>query len=166
MAKIQVKFSNAEFLEPYVLLLPYVRRITKSAIENKLEDEIAKLKVSKELPPETIYINFVNSSEIKKMNLKYRKKDSPTDVLSFPADKGISEVYICPDFVEKNAEKFNVAFEEELIRVTIHGILHLLGYDHRKSFSIEERSGKLERMFSVQEKIINSFYNSKYNSKK
>jgi probable rRNA maturation factor len=86
---------------------------------------------------------------IRRLNRDYRGKDEPTDVLSFPqhesagedrrqgssGDQGGSTFYagdivISLDTLSANAEYFNVATEEELKRVVIHGLLHLAGYDH------------------------------------
>ena len=89
-----------------------------------------------------ITIVFVSQERIKELNLKYRKKNSPTDVLSFenvtnfvlPPGQGkeTGEVVICPEQVAINAKNFNIDFREEIVRVVVHGILHLLGYDHEK----------------------------------
>jgi probable rRNA maturation factor len=86
---------------------------------------------------ENLSIAFVGSADIKKLNKKYRHKNKPTDVLSFEGDKKIDyslgEVIICPEIVKENAEKFKTRFENELVKILIHGILHLCGYDHEKS---------------------------------
>lgn len=81
-------------------------------------------------------IIFVKSTEMRKLNLEYRKKNQPTDVLSFPessdGENYLGEILICIPEVRKNARIYNQEFEEELKRVLIHGILHLLGYDHER----------------------------------
>ena len=92
-----------------------------------------------------ISIAIVDSLEIKKINNQYRKKNKPTDVLSFgKIGEDLLEIVICPEEVEKNGE----SFEEELKRVVIHGILHLIGYDHEKS-----KKEALE-MFTKQDKYF------------
>lgn len=55
--------------------------------------------------------------------------------------QGLGEIIICLSEVKKNAKKFNSSFEKELNRVLIHGILHLLRYDHEKS---DEEARKME----------------------
>jgi len=81
-------------------------------------------------------IIFVQSAEMRKLNLEYRKKNQPTDVLSFSGSANeenyLGEILICVPEVRKNARIYNQDFEEELKRVLIHGILHLLGYDHER----------------------------------
>jgi len=92
----------------------------------------------------TLSIALIKEKEIRGLNKKYLKKDKPTDVLSFSQVSDFSEkikefenilgeVIICPQVVKKNAEDFNVPFEKELVKVLIHGILHLLDYEHEKS---------------------------------
>lgn len=94
-------------------------------------DKIFLKKISgKIFKKENLSIALVKSPEIKKLNKKYRKKNKPTDILSF---EDINEIIICPQEVKKNAKKYGVAFKKELAKVLIHGILHLLGYDHEKS---------------------------------
>lgn len=144
--------------------LPLIRRISADDIANTLEDGFRWKRVAKSAPPETIYVNFVNIKKITLMNHEFRKKDQPTDVLSFSAEKTINEVYVCPEYIEGNALTFKVDFEEELLRVIIHGVLHILGYDHNKSFSYSKNNigqkglDKLEKMFTIQEDVLNYLY--------
>ena len=81
---------------------------------------------------ENISLAFVGKEEIQKLNKKYRKKNKPTDVLSFNLDEKdcLGDIVICPDVVREKGE--------EMLEVFIHGILHLLGYDHERSKKDEE----------------------------
>ena len=83
----------------------------------------------------TISLAFVEKEEIKKLNKKFRKKNKATDVLSFELNdkEYLGEIIICPEVVKENAKKYGVAVKYEMIKVFVHGILHLLGYDHEKS---------------------------------
>lgn len=82
---------------------------------------------------EDLSIAIVSAERIKDLNKNYRGINKPTDVLSFRGD--IWEVIICPSEVKKNIDKFsaNSTFQIELDRVLVHGILHILGYDHEGS---------------------------------
>ena len=83
---------------------------------------------------------LVKPEEIKKVNNIYRKKNKPTDVLSFEgAENNLGEVLICPSVVKGNSEKNKLNFQEEISFVLIHGILHLLGYDHEGSKAQEKK---------------------------
>jgi len=71
---------------------------------------------------------------IRKLNRQYRGKDKATDVLSFcfGDDDLLGEVYISPRRAEVQARRYGVSYEGELKRLLIHGLLHLMGYDHIK----------------------------------
>ena len=100
---------------------------------------------------ETISLAFVNKPEIKKLNKKFRNKNKPTDVLSFNLDeKGyLGEIIICPDVVKENAKKYGVTAKSETLKVFVHGILHLCGYDHEKTEKeAEEMEVKQEKYLS------------------
>ena len=94
-----------------------------------------------------ISLSFVNNNEIRELNKKYRGKDYSTDVLSFPLDEEIDDIIILGDIVVsvdkviEQAEEYNHTFERELIYLIIHGMFHLLGYDH-----IKEEDKKIMRL--------------------
>jgi len=88
----------------------------------------AKLWAGKEF---NLSIALVGQSTIKELNKRYRGKNQSTDVLSFQYD-GSGEVVICPEAVEKNARQFKLIYQKELARVLVHGILHVLGYNHQQ----------------------------------
>ena len=71
---------------------------------------------------------------IRKLNRKYRGKDRPTDVLSFAFKDPdlLGEIYISLQRVRVQARAYGLSYDEELKRVLIHGLLHLMGYDHHK----------------------------------
>jgi len=82
-------------------------------------------------------INFVLSDDttLQKINIKYLNTNNYTDVISFSLaeeEKVISgDIYISIDRVKENARKYKVTTEEELKRILIHGVIHLLGYDDK-----------------------------------
>ena len=82
-----------------------------------------------------ICISLVNSEEIKRINKNYRKKNRVTDVLSFEWGDEFGEILISPDQLNRDN------FKKEIIKVLIHGTLHLLDYDHENS---EEKAKKME----------------------
>lgn len=106
-----------------------------------------------------ISIVFVDAKKMQKLNMDYRKKDCATDVLSFEYEKQhakkqgnlLGEIVICPDVIEIQAEQNQNSFEKELAFVLIHGVLHLLGYDHEKSgqerILMEEKQNKYFREY-------------------
>ncbi|NIZ40814.1 rRNA maturation RNase YbeY [Entomospira entomophila] len=113
-------------------------------------------------------ITFVDEESIRMLNKDFRDKDKPTDVLTFcltegdsffPSDMECSElaedfslgdIVICQAVVKEHAEIFHVSMEEELQRVIIHGILHLLGKNH-------ETNDANEPMLLEQEYLLKEF---------
>jgi probable rRNA maturation factor len=97
-------------------------------------------------------VALVNNREIRKLNAKYRQKDYPTDVLSFPAANGLpidvgllGDVVISVEKAEEQAKQRGRTLNEETITLLIHGVLHLLGYDHERSVKDARIMGRLER---------------------
>ncbi len=93
---------------------------------------------------------FVTDQTIHELNRQYRHKDQPTDVLSFPlADERcptlLGDVVISIDTARRQARQRKRAFADELRALLIHGILHLLGYDHEVSDSEAVRMRRKER---------------------
>jgi len=98
-----------------------------------------------------VNIIFVTIGEMKAMNRKYRGKDKPTDVITFSMVEGkftqysndmLGDIYVCADFIKSKNKK-------EILRRVIHGLLHLLGNDHKgekelvKFISLENKFLKL-----------------------
>jgi len=89
---------------------------------------------------------FLNDEQMRYYNRQYRKKDAPTDVLSFPVNESLEEAHYLGDIllsVEtalRQAKEEHHSFETELRILLLHGVLHLLGYDH------EVDSGEMERL--------------------
>jgi len=128
-----------------------INNLTKYRIDRKSFSQLAKKVLKGEnRVRETISLVFVSKKEIKKLNKKFRKKNRPTDVLSFTLNekKYLGEIIICPEVVKENSRKYKVDFNREIIKVFVHGILHLCGYDHEKS----ERDAKV--MEKKQEKYL------------
>lgn len=92
-------------------------------------------KISISLTNKDIELIIVNNDEIQQLNKEHRNIDKATDVLSFPLDfemqnMPLGSIVISVDFVEEKAKEYNHTFNEELSLLFIHGILHLLGFDH------------------------------------
>jgi probable rRNA maturation factor len=95
-------------------------------------------------------IYFVGSDMMKKVNKKYRDKDSATDILSFPfGNDGFGEIYMCPEQIDIKAEKFGTTSKKYLDYLFMHGMVHLLGHDHG------DKMDSLERRYS---KKLNIYY--------
>jgi len=104
----------------------------KQAVERVLEEEGVR-------GPATIDIVLCDDSTIQELNKRFLNHDYPTDVLSFLLSEGqgtfgveqglAGEIIIGVETAERNAKHFRQTLESELLRLAIHGTLHLLGYD-------------------------------------
>ena len=78
-------------------------------------------------------VTLVDDAEIKRLNREYRGRDRPTDVIAFSLgspEEPLGDVYVGADQARRQAEALGVALSEELVRLAIHGTLHVLGHDH------------------------------------
>lgn len=106
-----------------------------------------------------VSVSFVTNEEIKELNRIYRNVDSETDVLSFPMDDDmdqegvimLGDVILSTQKIIEQAEYFGHSLEREMIYLTVHSMLHLLGYDHMEENEKEEmRDREKEVMKSLQ----------------
>jgi len=103
-----------------------------------------------------------NNKNIKKLNKRFRNKNRPTDILSFPfsekikisKDTYIGDIIISYDYINKSKLQNLKFFEEKLIKIFIHGFLHLLGFDHIKVKDYKKMLKEEEKIYqSVISKI-------------
>ena len=127
-----------------------------------LEIGIKKLKIKNKNIE--LSLSLVGEAKIRELNKRYRGKDAATDVLSFPLEESrlqrydilpLGDIFICLPFVVKESKRQNISIEKELARLTVHGFLHLLGYDHPD----DEVSGprlkrRGEKMLGIENKIL------------
>lgn len=107
----------------------------------------------------TYSVLLCNNTFIQELNKYYRHKDYATDVLSFAFDEGedwinsqsLGEIIISTEKAVEQAKEFHVSYEEELARLMIHGLLHLIGFDH------EQNQQAHQEMFIIQDKYMNQF---------
>ena len=121
---------------------------------------------SLQLPPAEVTVCFVTDAEIARLNENFRHKRGPTDVLSFPAHRQrsrkngkmspeqtsvyLGDIAISPATARRNAAKYGRTLPTELRILMLHGILHLLGYDHETDHGQMTRlENKLRRRFGL-----------------
>lgn len=127
-----------------------VKNLTETVIDKNLLKRVAKIVLKGENidKERALSVVFVNSVRIKELNKKYRKKNKPTDILSFEGDRDcLGEMAICLSEVKRNAKQIKLNFKKELALVLIHGILHLLGYDHENKGLEARRMKKKEEYY-------------------
>ncbi len=137
----------------------------------KLEQFTQKLTEILGLADAELSLVLTDDATIKLLNREWRNKDRPTDVLSFPQDcpervfpkdfapqklleeikktssdcRVLGDVVVSVDTAGRQAESFGWSLEEELKRLILHGLVHLLGYDHERSKEEEEKFRSFER---------------------
>lgn len=93
-------------------------------------------------------IVFMEDKEIKKINKKYRGKNKPTNVLSFSLTEKSGEILLAPDVIKKEAPKFGMNVKNFTGFLIIHGMLHLLGFDHGST--MESKEEKWKKYFHIK----------------
>jgi probable rRNA maturation factor len=95
---------------------------------------------------------LVGNDEIRKLNRKFRGKDYATDVLSFPVENDLpgpeqllGDVIISVEKAREQAKERGRTFDEEMVTLLIHGVVHLLGYDHERSAKDAKAMTRLEK---------------------
>ena len=109
-------------------------------------------------------IRVVSETESQALNLQYRRKDAPTNILSFAADSDyldyecLGDLVICAQIVEQEAQQQGKSLQAHWAHMVVHGMLHLQGYDHQNINETDE-------MEALEAKILSTLgYSNPYNS--
>lgn len=145
--KVMIRNNQKKVKLPVGLRL-LVRKCCQAVLVSENFDRSAEVSVS-----------FVDNNEIRRLNKLYRDKDKPTDVLSFPLGENgvydvnnetgavlLGDVVISIETAIKQAKMYNHPLEREVGFLTVHSMLHLLGYDHETSPLEAERMHEKEEM--------------------
>jgi len=136
--KLKIYFSNEQ---NKIKITFKIRRLIKKAVCEALAQE-------KFAYPAEVSVSFMDNDAIHKLNLEYREKDKPTDVLSFPmwekeelsdgsALDGhavtLGDIIVSAEKAQSQAEEYGHSLDREICFLCVHSVLHLLGYDHETS---------------------------------
>ena len=110
----------------------------------------------------SLTILLSNNKNIKKLNKRFRNKDTSTDVLSFPSEKKINikktpyigDIVVSYEFMNKPKASSALEFKSKVTKIFIHGFLHLLGFDHIKLKDFKEMLVEEEKIYETIEKKI------------
>lgn len=133
-------------------------------LDTPLKEMILSLLRVRNVKQAEISLTFVGTKRIRKLNREYLGRDRATDVLSFDlSGEGlvsesipnagsllVGDIYICVPRAIKQAADYGIPPEGELFRLAVHGVLHLLGYDHKNDTNSR-------RMNRLQEKLVNKY---------
>ncbi|MBL6970410.1 MAG: rRNA maturation RNase YbeY [Campylobacterales bacterium] len=115
--------------------------------------------ITSEVTSQDIELLATFNDQIQKLNNEFRGLDKPTDVLSFPYEpmpfSPIGSIVISVDFVQNKAEEYNHSFDDEFILLYIHGLLHLVGFDHEvDNGEHREEEERLIKKFNLPNSLI------------
>jgi len=142
--------------------------------KRQLEDFVGRARQELRLSAGSVTVALVTNAEIAKWNRAYRHKDGPTDVLSFPSEETeeprrasargstrrgpaesaastyLGDIAIAPAVARRNARRFGRTFSQEMRILILHGMLHLMGYDHESDTGqMERRESRLRRALGI-----------------
>lgn len=129
-----------------------LRRLVDSVLQATLR-ELGFNNIDSELS-----LVFTNDADIREINAKWRHIDKPTNVLSFPAfalqpgqepGEVLGDIVIARETVEREAAEEDKSFDDHLSHLVVHGLLHLMGYDH-------QNDDEAEQMETLERKILAS----------
>ena len=105
--------------------------------------------------PVSVSLTFLGADDMRRLNREALGHDRATDVIAFRLEHPTSlagDVYVCPSMARENAAAAGVTVHEELARLVVHGVLHVLGHDHPD----EPAARTASRMWAVQEGYVRS----------
>jgi len=105
----------------------------------------------------SLTILLSDNKNIKELNKRFRNKNKPTDILSFPSEKKfnikkssyLGDIVISYEFMNKSKALNNLEFKDKVIKIFIHGFLHLLGYDHIKLNDFKKMLVEEEKIYKA-----------------
>ena len=128
--------------------------------ETSFEVNINKLEnILKNLTEQEIELLVLNNSQIQEINHEFRQINKPTDVLSFPYESmpgaPLGSIAISIDFVEEKSKEYAHSLEDEFLLLFIHGLLHLLGFDHEvDSGEHRQKEEELIKKYNLPNSLI------------
>jgi len=90
---------------------------------------------------------FVSEKESQEINKAHKEKDKPTNILSFPLNKNAGQIFICLPYEKKEAPDFGREYENYVMFLFIHGLVHLIGFDHGSR--MESKEQKIREKFGI-----------------
>lgn len=132
-------------------------RVSKAWLEKWLKSLSRRLakEYGYKLARKELVVVLVDREEMQRLNRTFRKIDKPTDILSFESAESdvVGELVICMPEVKRQAREFHRTQQEELGYMVVHGVLHLLGFDH-------DTVKAEERMFAMQDQLFDQLIRS------
>jgi probable rRNA maturation factor len=120
---------------------------------SRLRDAVTAVMRAQKVRHALVSVTLLTAGRMATLNRKHLGHTGATDVITFgfrdPAGAVIGDVYLCPSVAAANAKRFGVPVREELLRLAVHGALHVLGFEHP-----EGEARTRSRMWTVQERVL------------
>jgi len=127
-----------------------IQNLTRTRIPRKKLEYLAKIILKKKWAQHDVSVVLVSSTRMRQLNKTYRKKDKATNVLAFPGGKeALGEIVLCPSVIRKDALEYKISFQRAISWMFVHGLLHLLGYDHKTAKSEKKMIQKEQQYLSL-----------------
>lgn len=136
------------------------------ALRKLLEAGVRATLDSASIPEAEVSLTLVDDPRIQELNLQYLGRDRPTDVIAFPlyeaGEPVVGDIYVGADQARRQATDHGVPLEEELLRLAVHGTLHVLGHEHPEGEGEGEEGPAREEseMFRLQEELVEAVLGS------
>jgi rRNA maturation RNase YbeY len=134
-----------------------VYSITKNIKKTKIHDLVKSLSVQLDFNMSNLEINFISSEDIQLINKTYLNHHYTTDIITFNYSDVVKqidgEIFISIEDALTNSKKFKVTLSDELVRLVIHGVLHLLGYNDQ-TISDKKNMKRLENKLFSKKKFV------------
>lgn len=119
----------------------------------RMADAVTRVLRADRVRAAMVSVTLMTARQMAALNRRHLGHAGATDIITFgfrdPAGAAIGDVYICPDVARANAAAFGVPLREELLRLAVHGALHVLGYEHP-----EGEARTRSPMWKRQERIL------------
>tara|TARA_B100000927_G_scaffold118469_1_gene95803 strand:+ start:2372 stop:2821 length:450 start_codon:yes stop_codon:yes gene_type:complete len=133
-------------------------------LSDKLNHAFELICVEEGLSNCSVNIKIVDNNEIKNLNKKFRNKDRPTNVLSFTNEdisrritNNLGDIAISYEYVERESKEQDKKFDDHIVHMFIHGIYHILGFDHKDDPMADKMENK--EIILLKKLNINNPYN-------
>ncbi len=144
-----------------MLKIDYCKKVTCPITEKFLNQIVEIFCKETKIKKGGFEVVVIGDKEMKRLNYTYRRKNKTTDVLSFSflEDKKIKvdflgQIFIAYPQIKRQAKQYKISEKEEFVRMLVHGLLHLVGYDH-------DTKMKEYKMFKLQESMVCKILNIK-----
>ena len=128
-------------------------------LKKKFNKLLKKFKITSNVQEISIFLT--NNEKMRQLNLRFRKKNKPTDVLSFPYNDKVGknkfylgDIIISYNYMNQPKNISNLNFKNKVVKIFIHGFLHLLGFDHKKNSDFNKMQREENKLFNLLEKKI------------